>query len=98
MVSANSPCDSLVQQSLRSVVLQIGVRCPLSCSHCYVSAGPGRGPILSLGSIAKILEGYAALDAPQPKQLGITGGDPFAMRRQLEFAAELAVSNNIKYY
>ncbi|TVT49761.1 MAG: radical SAM protein [Denitromonas halophila] len=85
--------------TLKGVTIQLGLRCPLKCSHCYVTAGPTRSRVINAVEIEKIIRGYATYsNSKVPRRLAITGGEPFAMRRELKVAYSLALENKIEVH
>lgn len=61
----------------RTLILQLGLHCPLRCRHCSVYAAPGRpermAPELVLESIRDFASGESA------RVVVLTGGEPFAL-------------------
>jgi len=62
-------------KALGAKVLQVnmGYRCNMACSHCHVSAGPGRSEMMDKATVDAVLR--ALLDNPI-ETLDITGGAP----------------------
>ena len=62
------------RQVVRTLQLNIGLRCNLACHHCHVESGPKRPEAMGRRGVERIL---ALLDAnPQVEVLDITGGAP----------------------
>jgi len=81
----------------RVLTLQLGLKCPLSCRHCLVEAGPDRVRHMSAGQVSAVIRQYAALDSSEIVML--TGGEPFLYRKQLVAAlGELATHQHVSSY
>jgi len=59
---------------VRTVQLNIGLRCNLACHHCHVESGPQRSEAMDRAGAERVLELLAA--SPAVELLDITGGAP----------------------
>ncbi len=63
-----------LRRSVRTLQVNVGLRCDLACHHCHVEAGPKRTEALDARSAARILELLAS--NPGVECLDLTGGAP----------------------
>ncbi len=68
-----SPPRTLDPLDIAVLQVNIGYRCNLSCSHCHLSAGPGRSEVMVRETMDQVL---AVLAAMPSLALDITGGAP----------------------
>ncbi|MDG2049724.1 MAG: arsenosugar biosynthesis radical SAM protein ArsS [Myxococcota bacterium] len=64
----------LRRQSLRTLQVNIGLRCNLACHHCHVESGPKRTERLSARDCHRLIKLLSA--SPGIETLDITGGAP----------------------
>lgn len=64
----------LRRRALRTLQLNIGLRCNLACHHCHVESGPKRREALDRAGAERILDVLAA--SPGIETLDLTGGAP----------------------
>ncbi|MHB8880282.1 MAG: arsenosugar biosynthesis radical SAM (seleno)protein ArsS [Thermodesulfovibrionales bacterium] len=64
---------ALTPVGLKSLQVNLGYRCNMACSHCHVSAGPGRTEVMTKDTIDLIL---SLLREERIGTLDITGGAP----------------------
>ena len=62
-----------IAQGIKTLQVNMGYRCNLSCSHCHVEAGPGRSEVMDSGTVDAILR---ALAGSPISTVDITGGAP----------------------
>lgn len=82
---------------LGGMSIQLGLRCPLECSHCYISAGPLKKEAISRRILEEAIIGYAK-DSNRAPILAFTGGDPFAMRELLYIGYDLGYDLGLDVY
>jgi len=70
LAAAQEPLKAL---GLKVLQVNMGYRCNMACSHCHVSAGPGRSEMMDQATVDAVLR--ALLDNPV-ETLDITGGAP----------------------
>jgi radical SAM/Cys-rich protein len=63
----------LVRRIPRSLQLNLGKRCNLTCAHCHVNAGPKRREVMDLATMDKIV---AWQERAQIATIDLTGGAP----------------------
>ena len=63
----------LTAQGIRTLQVNMGYRCNLSCSHCHVEAGPGRSEVMDSATVDAVLR---ALAEGPIATVDITGGAP----------------------
>lgn len=68
-----SSFPSISRTSLKTLQVNLGYLCNLSCVHCHVNAGPKRTELMELATIEQIL---TLLRSHQIKVLDLTGGAP----------------------
>ena len=78
---------------LSGLLLQITRKCPLECSHCYVSSSPREKDVLDTDLGIKAIREYGLIP-DSSKNLCITGGDPFSCISTLERLVEFATEND----
>jgi pyruvate-formate lyase-activating enzyme len=61
----------------KTIILQMGLFCPLQCKHCSVFAGPRRPERMAPDLATKIIADFA--QSPEASVVVLTGGEPFAM-------------------
>lgn len=71
LIKTNFP--SVERERLRTLQVNLGYLCNLSCTHCHVNAGPKRTELLSLENIQLILR---LLQTHSIECLDLTGGAP----------------------
>lgn len=71
LIKTNFP--AVVRAKLRTLQVNLGYLCNLSCTHCHVNAGPKRTELLSLENIQLILQ---LLETHSIECLDLTGGAP----------------------
>ena len=64
----------LRSKDIRTLQLNIGYKCNLSCTHCHVEASPNRKELMSLSTISKIINILREND--EIDTIDITGGSP----------------------
>jgi len=64
----------LTAQDITTLQVNIGYKCNLMCSHCHVEASPDRKEVMSLSTMAKILN--VLRDNDNIITVDITGGSP----------------------
>lgn len=64
---------TLFRGELKTLQVNLGYLCNLSCTHCHVNAGPKRTELMSLQTVDLVLN---YLDAQAIKTLDLTGGAP----------------------
>lgn len=64
---------AITRASLKTVQVNLGYLCNLSCVHCHVNAGPNRTELMSKETIDAVLD-YASVSGA--KILDLTGGAP----------------------
>lgn len=77
-----SPC-------MGTIALVLTYRCPISCSHCKVDAGPRRKEKMALGSALGWIDEAAACGAV--KNIELTGGEPFYDLQTLAIVSDHAL-------
>ena len=77
----------LTAASIRTVQVNIGLRCNLACHHCHVESGPKRSEVMDWPTMQLVLD---AARAARAETLDITGGAPEMHPRFREFAAAAA--------
>jgi radical SAM/Cys-rich protein len=65
--------DGLHAGSIRTLQVNVGRLCNMSCHHCHLAASPARGEIMTWSTMASLLR---AADALAPEVVDITGGAP----------------------
>ena len=78
----------------RTIILQLGLHCPLQCRHCSVFAGPHRRQRMPVDLVQKALRDFAQV--PGAGLVVLTGGEPFAMREQLAAALGMAEQHGLR--
>lgn len=61
------------RRALRTLQVNLGYRCNLSCIHCHVAAGPHRTELMERETVDTVLD---FLCASKAKTLDVTGGSP----------------------
>ena len=74
--------------------VNITMKCPLECAHCGQESGPRRTETLNEGLFISRLREMG--EAGQIKQLVISGGEPFAVRRLLARVLAIAAEYGIR--
>ena len=69
---------------LKSIGLAMTFRCPISCAHCIVRAGPQREEEMSLEEAFEWIRQIACYRNGHIKMLSLTGGEPFHDLNRLE--------------
>ena len=64
---------SLRREKTRTLQLNMGKLCNLTCTHCHVNAGPNRKEIISHDTISNVIEWFSSTDI---SILDLTGGTP----------------------
>jgi radical SAM/Cys-rich protein len=64
----------LVRGPVRTLQLNVGLRCNLACHHCHVESGPKRREAMDLGGVERVLQLLAR--NPGVECLDVTGGAP----------------------
>jgi hypothetical protein len=66
---------------IETVWFNTGTLCNLACPSCYIESSPSNDRLLFLSraEVRAVLEEAAAFDPP-PREIGFTGGEPFANR------------------
>jgi radical SAM/Cys-rich protein len=64
---------SLKRKQIKTLQLNMGKLCNISCIHCHVNAGPNRKEIISSETISKIIKWFSSTDI---QTLDLTGGTP----------------------
>jgi radical SAM/Cys-rich protein len=82
---------SLERNNLRTLQVNIGLRCNQACSHCHVEAGPGRRENMELVTIERILT--LLKDKQQITTVDITGGAPELNPHFKYFVKQLGAMN-----
>lgn len=67
-----------------TIILQLGLRCPLRCKHCSVFAGPRRPEIMTPALVQRIISDFASHTSDG--LVVLTGGEPFALDDLLNVA------------
>ena len=62
---------------LSTLSFMLTYKCPISCPHCIVDAGPKRKEKMALGSVLGWIEEAAAYRNGSIKAIALTGGEPF---------------------
>ena len=65
--------EPLTAQGIKTLQVNVGYRCNLSCSHCHVAAGPGRTEVMDGSTVDAVLR---ALDSSPISIVDMTGGAP----------------------
>ncbi len=68
-----SDFPKITRTELRTLQLNLGYRCNLSCVHCHVNAGPSRTEEMDSKTVDKVLD---LLDLVSVQQVDLTGGAP----------------------
>ena len=63
----------LKRSNTKTLQLNMGKLCNLTCSHCHVNAGPNRRELISTETIANVVEWFSSTDI---STLDLTGGTP----------------------
>lgn len=67
------PFPSIRRGPLRTLQVNLGYRCNLSCTHCHVAAGPSRHEQMDAETIEAVI---TALESGRIETLDLTGGAP----------------------
>jgi len=65
--------EPLTAQGIKTLQVNVGYRCNLSCSHCHVEAGPSRTEVMDGNTFDAVLR---ALDGSPISIVDMTGGAP----------------------
>jgi len=65
--------EPLTAEGIKTLQVNVGYRCNLSCSHCHVEAGPGRTEVMDGSTVDALLR---ALEGSPIDVVDITGGAP----------------------
>jgi radical SAM/Cys-rich protein len=71
---ASHGLEPLRRGSLRTLQVNVGLRCDLACHHCHVEAGPKRTEMLDAATASRVLG--LLEDNPSLATLDLTGGAP----------------------
>lgn len=81
----------------RVLTLEIGLKCPISCRHCYSECSPSRTEKMDEGFLITAIRQFARMENSQIVQL--TGGEPFSYLDSLSMALEeIEQSNKLKSF
>lgn len=90
LVHAVEP-DAARAGDVRSVMLNLGPRCTLKCTHCHIAASPERRETMSDTTLTAALR---LVRAVRPDVVDITGGAPELHPRLRELVAELSATRS----
>jgi radical SAM/Cys-rich protein len=89
--------------NISTLQVNIGYRCNLCCRHCHVEASPDRNELMSLGTMAKILD--ILRDNDEMSTVDITGGSPelnpyfkFFLKSCADMGKRVMVRTNLTVY
>ncbi|MFX1394633.1 MAG: radical SAM protein [Promethearchaeota archaeon] len=72
------------------------LKCPITCSHCFLEAGPSRTEEVSLRNAIDWIKQAASYNNGFIEGLSITGGDPFYNMEKLQTIVNVAGNFDIK--
>ena len=80
---------------LSSIGLSITSKCPITCKHCIVEAGPHRKEEMSITDAFKWIQQIADYNEGYIKSIVFTGGEPFYNMEQLKQLLNFTVSHGL---
>lgn len=80
----------------KNIGLVMTLRCPITCSHCFLEAGPSRNEEVSLKNAISWIKQAASYNNGFIEGLSLTGGDPFYNMEKLKAIVNIAGTLGIK--
>lgn len=82
---------------MKVLSMELGMKCPVACRHCYLSCGPDRTEEMPLEIVRKAIRSFSEI--PSAEIVMLTGGEPFAHSKQLRLALNnIADVHKLKSY
>ena len=73
---------------LSNIGLMLSFRCPITCPHCIVNAGPGRKELIPVKDCLKWINESRLYGKTHIQGIAITGGEPFYHQEDLKLISD----------
>jgi hypothetical protein len=70
----------------RVLMMQLGLKCPLTCRHCFTNSSPHRTEHMGVDLVRDVIRQYGRIETSE--MVTLTGGEPFVYREQLVAALD----------